>query len=62
MPIDVSLTGTNTPSGPGNNDIWPIDVSLTGTNTLSGPGNNDNEGILNNWTLTIRCSLMSNPG
>ena len=40
MPIDVSLTGTNTLSKPGNNVIWSIDVSLTGTNTLSKLGNN----------------------
>ena len=49
-----------------NSSIWPIDRTLTETTTLgqSGPGNNGDEGVLHipDWSLTIRCSLMSYSG
>ena len=50
--------------------IWAIDRILTGTITsgVSGPGSNGNEEVLHNpwssknWTLTIRCHLVSHTG
>ena len=41
--------------------IWLIDGTLPDTTTLgqNGSGSNGNEGALQNWSLTIRCSLGS---
>ena len=49
-----------------NSSIRPMDGTLTGTTTpgQSGHRSNDNKGalhILQDWSLTIRCSLVSYP-